>query len=185
MKRKNNPFEVTSEEYAVLDEKFGDLCNFQAWQLLKKNTKNNHTNDFDDVVQELRMHLLIAGTYHKRQVYIENCLKVCDRFAKDKFIRFVLDELKTLWKNRKRHGANRQKFGPFQEKLLDRIVRMVVPPTQRPSKQAPLQIDNTFVTYCKAIGWNCQKTIGKKITREKTIRSGQVSLSEFDYLVTN
>lgn len=182
---KRNPFEVKPSEYELLDEKFGDLCNFQAWQLLKKNTKNNHTNDFDDVVQELRMHLLIAGSYYKRQVYIERCLEVCDKYAKDRFIRFVLKELKNLWKNRKRHGANRQKFGPFQEKLLDRIIRMVVPPTKRPSKDAPLQIDAKFATYCKAIAWNCQKTIGKKITREKTIRAGQVSLSEFDYLVSN
>jgi len=182
MKSMYDEFQVTESEWLQLQEKFEDLCHFQAWQLLKKNTKNNHTNDFDDVAQELKMHPLIAGTYHKRQVYIESCLDICNNFAKDKFIKFVLNELDNLWKNRKRHGANRQKFGPFQEKLLDKIVRTVVPSSRRPSKQAPLQIDTTFVTYCKAIGWNCQKTIGKKITREKTIRSGLVSLSEYDYL---
>jgi hypothetical protein len=178
----NNIFKVNENEWLDLQEQFGDLCCFQAWDLLKKNTKNNHNNDFEDVVQELRMHLLIAGSYYKRQVYIERCLEVCDKFAKDRFVRFILKELKKLWRNRKRHGANRQKFGPFQERLLDRLIRKVVPTSHRPSKKAPLQIDGKFATYCKAIAWNCQKNIGKKITREKQIRAGQVSLSDFDYL---
>jgi hypothetical protein len=177
-----NPFEVTSTEYEVLDKKFGDLCNFQAWQLLKKNTKNNHTNDFDDIVQELRMHLLIAGTYYKRQVYIEETLEVSKKHARDRFMKRVLVELSDLWDKRKRHGANKQKFGPFQEKLLDKISRTIVPKSKRPSKKAPLRVDTRFATYCKAIAWNCQKTIGKKITKEKPVRTGQVSINEFDYL---
>jgi len=176
-----NPFSVTESEYVVLNEKFGDLANFQAWQLLKKNTKNNHTNDFEDIAQELRMHLLIAGSYYKRQVYIERCLRIAKKYAKDQFVRYVLNSLCELWANRKRHGANRQKFGPFQEKMLDKIVRTVVPRKYRPSKKSPLQIDAKFATYCKAIAWNCQKTLGKKITREKPIRAGSISLSEYEY----
>ena len=43
-------------------------------------------------------------------------------------------------------------------------------------------IDGKFTTYCKAITWNAQKSMGKKITREKGIRQAMVSLSEFDYL---
>ena len=178
-------FSVSEDEWVLLQDKFEALCHFQAWQLLKKNTKNNHTNDFDDVAQELRMHLLIAGSYYKRQVYIERCLETAKKYAEDKFMRFVLNELCELWANRKRHGANRQKFGPFQEKMLDKIVRTVVPRKYRPSKKSPLQIDSKFATYCKAIAWNCQKTLGKKITKEKPIRTGQVSISEFDYLVSS
>jgi len=53
---------------------------------------------------------------------------------------------------------------------------------ERPDRFAPLSIDSKFATYCKAIVWNGQKSMGKKITREKSIRSGMVSLSEFDYL---
>ena len=56
-------FHVTENEWLMLREKFEALCQFQAWQLLRKNTKNNHTNEFEDVVQELEMHLLIAGSY--------------------------------------------------------------------------------------------------------------------------
>jgi hypothetical protein len=43
-------------------------------------------------------------------------------------------------------------------------------------------MDSKFATYCKAITWNAQKSLGKKITREKSIRTGMVSLSEYDYL---
>jgi hypothetical protein len=69
-----------------------------------------------------------------------------------------------------------------QEKILDRIINKFVPKEHRPKKDAPLKIDSKFTTYCKAIVWNGQKSMGKKITREKSIRSGMVSLSEFDFL---
>jgi hypothetical protein len=94
----------------------------------------------------------------------------------------IINELDSLWNNRTRHGANRQKFGAYQEKILDRIVLKIVPKNKRPDRKQNLRIDAKFATYCKAIVWNGQKSMGKKITREKTIRSGQVSLSEFDYL---
>ena len=44
-------------------------------------------------------------------------------------------------------------------------------------------IDTKFSTYCKAIVWNGQKSLGKKITREKSVRNGVVSLSEFDHFL--
>jgi hypothetical protein len=179
----SDPFKVTKEEYEELDEKFGDLCNFAAWQLLKKNTKNNHLNDIEDAIQEQKMHLLIAGAYYKRQVYIESCLQIGKRYAKDKLMRQLMRELADLWENRKRHGANRQKFGLFQEKILDLLMKKLVPSKDRPSKTSQLVIDSKFATYCKAILWNSHKTMGKRITKEKAIRSGLVSLSEFDYLV--
>jgi hypothetical protein len=180
--KKRNPFEITNEEYTLLETQFIKLCGFQAFQLLRKNTKNNHTNEVEDIMQELKMHLLIAGIYTKRQVYIEKSLELSKKYAKDKFVRYIVDELSVLWDNRKRHGANRQKFGPFQMKILDNIVRKVVPRKLRPSKKTPLKIDSRFTTYCKSISWNCLKNMGKKITREKSVRSGQVSLSEHEYL---
>jgi hypothetical protein len=179
-----NPFNVTDEEYFVLEEKFEKLSNFQAWQLFKKNSKNNHTNDLDDITQELRMYILIAGQYYKRQVYIERSLELACKHAQDRFMKYVVKELSHLWDNRKRHGASRQKFGPFQEKLLDKIIRTTVPARLRPSKKDPLRVDSKFKTYCKAITWNRLKMLGKNITKEKSIRSGLVSLSEFDYLVS-
>jgi len=65
---------------------------------------------------------------------------------------------------------------------LERIIKKTVPKDYRPNPKARLKIDGKFARYCKAIMWNGQKNMGKKITKEKVIRSGQVSLSEYDYL---
>jgi hypothetical protein len=123
-----------------------------------------------------------AGSYHKRQTYIQSCFLALRKHVKDKFIRKLLCELRKLWRARKRHGANRQKFGEFQEVILERLVKKFVPKEFRPDKNMPLKIDAVFSTYCKQILWNEQKSLGKQITREKDIRSGMVSLSEFDYI---
>lgn len=177
-------FPITDAEYYELDKKFGALCEYASWKLVKQNAKNNHTDEQCDISQELRISLIRAGSYYKRQVYIEKCLDLCSKYVKDMFVTYVVSELQDLWANKTRHGANRQKFGPFQEKILDKLVRKLVPASERPSTDRPLQIDSKFATYCKAIAWNAQKSVGKKISREKSIRSGQVSLSEFDYLVS-
>ena len=176
-------FRVTDDEYNRLDGLFGDLAQYAAWQLIKKNVRNNHTNEQEDVVQELRWSLIKAGCYYKRQIYLEESFRVARIYAKKHSeIKSLVDELEDLWNNRTRHGANRQKFGICQERVLDQIITKYVPKLYRPKKDRPLQIDSKFKTYCKAITWNCQKSIGKKITREKVIRSGMVSLSEYDYL---
>lgn len=174
-------FAVTDEEYKLLQDQFGELEYFAAWQLMRKNVKNNHTEDIDDIMQQLHMSIIRAGRYYKRQVYIESCLEKAEEFASDQFLKDVVKELKFLWDNKTKHGANKQKFGPHQEKLLDHIIEKCVPPEIRPNPQSPLRIDKKFHTYCKAIAWNQQKSMGRKISRERTIRSGQVSLSQFDY----
>jgi hypothetical protein len=175
-------FPVNDQEYQLLENSFGQLCNYEAWQLLKKNARNNHTDDYEDISQQLRMSMIQAGSYYKRQVYIERCFESAKEFATDRMLVFVLNQLEYLWHNRTRHGANRQKFGKYQEALLERLIQRSVPKEMRPDKAAALRIDTKFATYCKAITWNQQKSMGKRITREKSIRSGQVSLSEFDYM---
>ena len=64
-------FRISDEEYLELEKEFGKLTKYASWQLLRKNTKNNHTDEFDDINQELLISLLRAGSYYKRQVYIE------------------------------------------------------------------------------------------------------------------
>ena len=182
MKIIQDSFPVTEEEYAILDKKFGELCEYQAWQLIKKNTRNNHTDNQEDIAQDMRIALLRAASYYKRQCYIESCIEICKKHVEDQVMKSVLKQLMNLWKNKTRHGANKQKFGPHQEKMLDKIVKCVVPIKKRPNKKEPLRIDAKFCTYCKAITWNAQKSLGKRITREKSIRTGMVSLSEYDYL---
>ena len=176
-------FPISEAEYAELDEQFGRLCHKAAWERIWKNVRNNHTDSQEDVVQELRISLLRAGSYYKRQVYIEECLALCEKYSRDRpMLARIVEELKYLWDNKTHHGANRQKFGGYQERLLFRLTRMMVPSMERPSKRAPLRIDTKFRTYCKTIMWNAQKNRGKKITKEKAIRTGMVSISEFDYL---
>lgn len=177
-----NTFPVTESEYSVLDEKFGNLAHYASWQLQKKNSRNNHTNDPDDDVQELRIAILRAGSYYKRQTYIESCFESLNEHVKSKFIKRLVLQLEQLWMDRRRHGANRQTFGAFQEKILDRLVKKHVPNAHRPRRDRPLKIDVKFCTYLKQIVWNAQKSLGKKITREKYWRTNLVSLSEYDYL---
>lgn len=177
-----NKFPVTNDEYEQLEQKYGKLAHYAAWQLKKKNSKNSTTNDPEDDVQELRIALLRAGSYTKRQRYIEACFAALTEHVEDRFIKSLVKELNQLWDDRRRHGANRQKFGEFQELILDRLVLKHVPKDKRPSKASPLVIDGSFTRYCKQIVWNAQKSLGKQITRDKSWRTGLVSLSEFDYL---
>ena len=175
-------FPITHMEFEELNKSFGKLCFYAAHQLQKKNYKNNYTDDFDDINQELQLSIVRAGSYYKRQIYIERCFDVVYEYNSDPFLLEIANKLRDLWTNRTRHGANRQKFGGRQEVMLERMVIRTVPRGKRPDRMSQLTIDTKFSTYCKAIVWNGQKSMGKKITREKSIRSGQVSLSEFDYL---
>lgn len=173
---------ISEEEYLELNDKFGKLAEWQAWRLYQRNSRSSHTDDQTDIAQNIRMALIRAGSYYKRQTYVERCLYLCDEFVKNEFAREVLDSLKKLWENRTRHGANKQKFGPPQEQILEKFVKKYVPADLRPDRSAKLLMDKHFFNYCKSITWNEQKAMGKKITREKPIRANQVSLSEFDFL---
>jgi len=63
-------YPVRDSEYKVLEDKFEDLLHYAGWQLLKKNSQNNHTEEEEDIAQELRLSMIRAGSYYKRQVYI-------------------------------------------------------------------------------------------------------------------
>lgn len=174
-------FPISDREYEMLEKEFGELCEYQAWQLIRKNSRNNHTHGQEDIAQDMRIALLRAGSYYKRQVYIQECFRICWKQTKDRFIRRQLICLFRLWKNKTRHGAGKQKFGPHQEKIIETLHRQL-PKKNRVDKNAPLVLGPSFSTYSKSITWNELKALGKKITREKSIRSGMVSLSSFDYL---
>ena len=180
-----NTYPIGNEEYKQLEAKFGNLCHYASWELKKKNSNNSLTNDPEDDVQELRIALLRAGSYYKRQTYIENCFKSLRRLVKDKVNKSILRKLNKLWKDRRRHGANRQKFGEYQELILEKLVENYVPKNKKTEKNAKLCIDTKFSIYAKQIVWNAQKNLGKQITREKSWRTGLVSLSEFCYLAND
>ena len=179
MKTICNQFPITEEEYKKLDKEFIKLAWKAAHDLKRKNTRNNFLDDPEDIKQELVISMMRAGSYTKRQKYIEKCFVVVKKYVQDSFLKNIVFQLEELWKDRTKHGANRQKFGNFQEDLLQKIVKNCVPKKDWPNKKAPLEFDQKFSNYCKSIMWNGQKSMGKKITKEKSIRSGQVSLSEF------
>lgn len=175
-------FRLSNEEYGQLEKEFDKLCKYASWQLKRKNAPNNMAEDVEDIIQECRIAVMRAGVYYKRQLYIECCLQLAKKHVKDKFMKKIVEELDMLWNNRTKHGANKQKYGPHQEALLDRIITQIVPLNERPDKNRTLEIDNKFIRYCKQITWNQQKSLGKKITRERSVRVGAVSLSAYDYL---
>ncbi len=182
---RNKDFVICAEEYIELEKKFGKLCHYSGWQLLKRNTRNNHALEETDIAQELFIALIDAGYYHKRQTYIEKCLDLCMKYTKDKMSFMLVESLCDLWKNKTRHGAGKQTFGQHQEQLLEQLVLKVVPKSKRPCSKAYLVMDNKFINYCKRIIWNKNKAIGKKITREKGLRCGAIDISEHEYLLVD
>jgi hypothetical protein len=175
-------FPVSNDEYIKLDKKFGQLCYYASWQLIRKNSANNHQFDLEDVSQELMVAVLRAASYYKRQVYIDSSLTALQSAKLDKTSKFILKELENLWKNRTRHGASRQKFGDYQEQILKDFCKKFLPANLIPPVDRPLIMETKFLTYCKQILWNATKHLGRKISREKPLRAGQVSLSDHDYL---
>ena len=144
MKSIFDEFPLSNAEWQELESKYGDLLNYQSWQLLKMNAKNNHTDEFEDVSQEQRIAMYRAGCYHKRQVYIQSCFEVVKKYVTEPIVRSVVNELEYLWNNKTRHGAGRVKYGDFQQDLLEQIMEKHVPVNERPDKNKPLTIDSTF-----------------------------------------
>lgn len=175
-------FPISDQEYRELESKFGDLCNFQAWQLVRKNVHNNTGDDPEDIIQELKISMVQAGSYYKRQVFIESCFESLRDRAMDRGSHLLAIELRRLWKDRRRHGARRQKFGEHQERLLQNLVDHYVPEMEKPNRYVPLKIDDSLCTYLKSCTWNAQRSLGRKITRERSIRVGMVSIGEYEYL---
>src|ERR1700739_902974 len=107
MKNISVSFPLSETEYSELTNKFENLILYAGWQLLKKNARNNHTDELEDIAQELRLSIVRAASYYKRQGSIHRCFDVQSRYIKDKFVARILEQLKTLWANRTRHGANK------------------------------------------------------------------------------
>lgn len=176
-------FHITSDEYEALEKDFDKLCYHIAHDLKKKNSNNNFIDDVEDVTQDLRCYLIYAGSYYKRQVYIERCFACLEGVLSNELMYLIYKELSLLWTHRSESKKVGQKFGRYHEKLLVKLVKKYIPKAKRPNPQEKLVIDAKCSNYCKSIVWNRQKALGKKITKEKNIRTGQVSLSEHSHLV--
>ncbi len=178
-------FKLTDEEWQQIYNKFWKLCRHQAKSLLNMNMKGSHTDDQDDIEQEMHQSMIVAAMYHKRQCYIEACFKSLKEFSKDEAIIEMVSKLESVWRNKTKSGGVRQRFGSHQEKILYRLVNSYVPYAVRPSVNTPFKADEKFERYCKANTWNRIKTLGRKITKERSLRNGMASLSNFSHLVHN
>jgi hypothetical protein len=133
--------------------------------------QQNLSEQEEDIYQELRIAMLKAASYYKRQTWVEACLEsLPDSPAKQR--------LTDRWDGRAHHkrGAS---FGECEEQELKRLVEQT---SERPSPHTPLVIDATCRTYIKSIIWNHKKHLGKRISRETPLRAGCVSLSEHQFL---
>lgn len=175
-------FEITTEDYKLLEKKFDSLCKFVAWRLKQSNARNNCTDDLDDFIQEMRLAVLYAGAYYKRQTYIEECLVLLKKNLTDHFLKLILDELVSRWRSRSKSGDERKRFDVYHEEILENLVKENIPEKIRPSRKRPLNIDQRFPIYCKNIIWNKKKAVGRKITKERSLRGGLVSLGQYEYI---
>jgi hypothetical protein len=175
-------FEITTEDYKLLEKKFDSLCKFVAWRLKQSNARNNCTDDLDDFIQEMRLAVLYAGAYYKRQTYIEECLILLKKHLDDNFLKLILEELVSRWRSRSKSGDERKRFDVYHEEILENLVKENIPDKIRPSRQRPLIIDQRFPIYCKNIIWNKKKAVGRKITKERAIRGAMVSLGQYEYI---
>lgn len=173
-------YAVTNEEFSQIQSQYGNLVHFASWSFLGGNSLNNHTEDIEDLQQALSMSLVKAGMYYKRQSYIIKGFIVLEEYLLNDE---KLKRLKRLWDNRRKHGAYKQTFGPTEEDELDKLLEEYIPEEKRPSKKAALVLDDKFTIYLKSIMWNEKKCIGKKTTREISIRKGCVSISEHSNLI--
>lgn len=164
-------FPITNEEFLRLEKQFDNLLHFAGWKLLRGNEGGLHTEQEEDVYQELRIAMLKAASYYKRQTWVEACLEsLPDSPAKQR--------LTDRWNGRAHHkrGAS---FGEHEEQELKRLIERM---PERPDCDTPLVIDAQFRTYAKSIIWNHEKQMGKRIGKEKPLRAGCVSLSENQHL---
>src|SRR5580704_12609511 len=148
-------FALTDAEYAAIEPQWDNLVHFAAWQHLRSNAGNRHTDDEADLAQSLRLSLLTAGAYYKRQSWVEAAFAALEGRCSGA----DLDDLNSRWANRKRR-AKTQPFGDEQERQLEDLVLRYVPPDKRPDKTASLVADECFARYAKAIIWNTLKANG-------------------------
>lgn len=177
-------FKVSDEEYVEMCNKFKKLCYAQAWDVIRRNSSNNHNFDIEDLIQTQLLSALKSTIYLKFYRYTEKCFAVCEKYVSTKKDKKLLDKLLGFWNNRKRHGAHRRTFNSQHEEQLEELVLKLVPEKEIPKPQDPIEMDAAFGVYFKSCTWNSTRSVGKSITKEKNLRVGMCSLSDYDYLGT-
>lgn len=170
-------YPVTDSEFEILEKKYGKLCWFAASKLASSNNKSEE--DLQDFHSEILIGMFRAGSYYKRQTFIENVFEFLDNckiYMKNEDLN-ILKTLKTCW-NRKANFTEKQEV--IIRELLEEYKNSSN--INAPSEKDPLLMDSKFDIYCKAIIWNTQKALGQNISKENEHKNKEISLDEWSFL---
>lgn len=170
-------YPITNEEFEVLEKKYGKLCWFAASKLASSNKKSEE--DLQDFHSEILIGMFRAGSYYKRQTFIENVLEYLNKCrvymsAED------LTSLKMLIKTWDRKADFTEIHEVIIRDILAKYQDAIADKT--PSDTFTLQFNEKFEVYCKAIIWNTKKSLGQSISKENEHRCQEVSLDEWGFL---
>ncbi len=79
----------------------------------------------------------------------------------------------------------KKKFCNDHELMLTELVSKHVPEKLQPKQSDPLEFTEKFLAYCKRISWNRCKALGANVTKNRSVRSGMVSISSFNYMASD
>jgi hypothetical protein len=165
-------FPITEDEFNKLEEKYGKLCWFAANKLAA--SQHRSPEDLDDFHSEIQIGMCRAGSYFKRQTFIENAFQFLRSQELSKSDKKEFDDIENLWNTKKsRFGIKeednlRSILDNYNEKDFDYSI--------------PLDFDEKFKVYCKAIIWNTYKALGQQMSKENSVRSSEISLDEWPFL---
>lgn len=176
-------YRITDKEYNLLHEKFGKLCWFAASKLTASNRRSDE--DLQDYHSEIVLGMFRAGSYYKRQVFIENVfdyLRSCKKYMCADDID-MLAGFQNKWKKKSEFlETDENELVLFLErfKIYNDDINRSGP--CYPNQNSQLKIDNKFKVYCKAIIWNTTKSLGQHISKENETKMKEVSLDEWSFL---
>lgn len=177
-------YPISTKEYKSLDEKYGKLCWYAAQKLTSSIRRG--CEDLDDFHSEIVIGMCRAGSYYKRQIYIEGLFKFFEQRDLQDYIscgdQYKLETIQNKWTNKK---------SSFQETDENELIALskkytgIVKQKQcgsLPKQIQPLTFSQKFQIYCKAIIWNTCKSLGQQINKENMHRCAEISLDEWGFL---
>lgn len=163
-------FNVTEDEYAELDEAFGRLCHKAAWDAVRKYP----AYDVYDVSQEIFIAMIRSGSQYKRKAYFSRAEQYLESLGLGD-----LPMVKTCLKRFNNHVLT-----PEEEHAFLLLMDCLPETGEKPSSKDPLILDKNASSYIKTCLWNQQRCWLKSTGKERSLRKGEVSLSEYDHWVS-
>jgi len=172
-------YPISNEEFDILQTKYGKLCWFAATKLAASNKKCD--DDLQDYHAEISISMYRAGSYYKRQTFIENAFEYLNRCK----IYIATEDMNDLINLQSCWNKKANFYEQHEDKLLALVNKYGKNPNiemQTPDPTTKLVFDDKFSVYCKSILWNASKNIGQNISKENHNRVKEVSLDEWGFL---